>query len=78
MTPRENAEAKGLRYLTQGRLVITHVSEKAIRATCRGSGELHSVGWLAGAGWSCSCSARSRCSHLVALHSVTVIDRMAR
>jgi len=75
---RENAETRGRRYLTEGRLVITRVDPKGIIATCRGSGTVHDVTWFAGSGWNCTCPARSTCAHLWALQLVTAVQRMAR
>jgi hypothetical protein len=74
----ENAEARGRRYLVEGRLVITRIDAKGIVATCRGSGMVDDVTWFAGSGWRCTCPARSTCVHLHALQLVTVVDRMAR
>jgi uncharacterized Zn finger protein len=69
--PRESAEAKGRRYLTDGRLIITRVDETGVTATCRGMGEVYNVSYRRG-GWMCECPARGRCAHLVALMLVTV------
>lgn len=68
---RENAQSKGRRYLTDGRLMIRLVDAREIRAHCRGQGELYNLGHEPGRGWYCSCPARGRCSHLVALQCVT-------
>ncbi len=68
---RENAEAKGKRYLVEGRLVLERVDARTIRATCRGAGEVYRLGFDR-TGWWCSCPARTRCSHLWALMTVTV------
>jgi uncharacterized Zn finger protein len=69
---RENAQRKGERYVAQGRLIVDHVSPEAVRATVRGAGAIHRVTWTPGEGWACSCEARTRCSHLVAVMLVTV------
>lgn len=69
--PRENAEAKGRRYVTEGRLLVRLVGPHGIRAICRGGGELYHVGYERG-GWYCECPALGRCSHLVALQLVTI------
>lgn len=59
--------------LAEGRLVLRRVDETEIRAVCRGdSGELHELGFLSEAGWFCSCPARTKCGHLVALELVCV------
>lgn len=67
---RESAEAKGRRYLAEGRLIISVAGRDRIDATCRGSGEVYAVTYRRG-GWSCSCPALGRCSHLTALMLVT-------
>lgn len=67
----ESAEAKGRRYLTEGRLTLRKVAAHQIDATCRGSGDIYELGYTR-AGWSCGCPARGRCAHLVALQLVTV------
>jgi uncharacterized Zn finger protein len=69
---RENAEAKGARYLREGRLTIERVDEHRVLAICKGTGAVYGVGWDRARGWVCSCPARGRCSHLVALMLVTV------
>jgi hypothetical protein len=68
---REGVEAKARRYVSEGRLNITRVRMDSIAATCRGSDAFYWLGWEEG-GWWCSCPARARCSHLVALQLVTV------
>lgn len=62
---RENAQDKGRRYLTEGRLVVVSAAPGIFAAVVRGSGELHDVMFGRG-GWSCTCPARSTCSHLCA------------
>jgi hypothetical protein len=74
---RENAESKSRRYLGEGRLIVEQVDANLVRATCRGSGAVYDVGWTAMFGWSCSCPAKGRCSHLLALQAVTVRDGAA-
>ena len=69
---RENVQAKAFRYLCEHRLVVEHCDANLVRATCRGSGALYDCGWTPAFGWSCSCEARGRCCHLLALMSVTV------
>lgn len=72
MPGREGVEAKGRRYLVEGRLIVTTVdaSRDRIEATCRGAGEVYQLGHDRG-GWWCTCPARTRCSHLTALTMVT-------
>lgn len=73
--PRETAYMRGMRLLTEHRLTITEVTDERIRATARGSGEVHRLG-LDGSTWWCSCPVRTdQCSHLHALRAVTVVPR---
>jgi hypothetical protein len=74
---RESAYAKSVRYLGEARLTIEHVDAEAIRATCRGSDAIYSAGWTPELGWTCSCPALGRCSHLLALMAVTVSSERA-
>jgi uncharacterized Zn finger protein len=67
---RENAEAKGRRYVAEGRLIVEHVDGGSIRALCRGAGDVYNLGFEGGR-WSCTCPAKGRCAHLVALMLVT-------
>ena len=70
--PRENAATKGLRYLTEARLIVRSVSSSAIVAQCRGdSGLIYELHADLG-GWHCDCPALGRCSHLIALARVCV------
>jgi uncharacterized Zn finger protein len=70
---RENAASKARRYLTEGRLTITRVDGREVRARVRGDGAIyrteHDTTW----GWSCTCPARGRCCHLLALGLVVSI-----
>lgn len=70
---RESAETKGARYLTEGRMVVLSAGPSHFLATVRGSGEIHTVRFGRG-GWSCTCPARSLCSHLVAARLVAAPD----
>ncbi|MEX0756121.1 MAG: hypothetical protein WD556_13580 [Actinomycetota bacterium] len=71
--PREGISARGRRLLVEGRLNVLKVDREAIRATCKGeSGTVHQLSWTSAADWFCSCPARSRCAHLVALMLVTI------
>lgn len=73
---REPVEAKGRRYLGEGRLTVTRVDEDAVEATCRGGGAVYELGHD-GEHWWCGCPARGRCAHLVALGLVVVRDSPA-
>jgi hypothetical protein len=68
---RESVEAKGKRYVLEARLRVTFLDRSHIRATCRGSGAVHHLGYDRGS-WGCSCPARGTCSHLHALQLVTI------
>jgi uncharacterized Zn finger protein len=68
---RENAEAKGRRYLAEGRLTVEWVDDVEVRATCLGAGEVYRMGYTPG-GWWCDCPALGRCAHLVAIQLVAV------
>jgi len=80
MSPgRENAAAKGRLLIAEGRLLVEHVDNATIIASCPGdSGDVYSLSFSPPAGWRCSCPALTRCSHLVALHLVTVAPREAK
>jgi hypothetical protein len=67
---RENAQAKGLRYLTEHRLTVLRVDRERVEAECRGSGAVYRFGWQDGA-WRCECPALTTCAHLFALFAVT-------
>jgi hypothetical protein len=71
---RENAAAKARRYLSEGRLIVERVDRHGVVATCRGDGALHRCRWEPSTGWWCSCPARGRCSHLLALGAVVAVD----
>lgn len=69
---RESAHDRGRRLLVEGRLILDYVDGSDIRATCRGdSGEIHRLGHSGGTWW-CTCPARTRCAHTVALQLVVV------
>lgn len=67
---RESAEQRGRRLLTEGRLIVHTAGPSYVDATCRGSGDVHTVTYRRG-GWHCTCPALGRCAHLVALMLVT-------
>jgi hypothetical protein len=73
---RENASAKGRRYVSEGRLVVRQLDEHAgvVMAGCRGNGSLYTLGHDEG-GWFCNCAARSTaCAHLEALRLVVAVE----
>jgi hypothetical protein len=71
MSPREDHQTKGRRYVLEGRLVVRLAGPQGVRAICRGQGHWYELGWERGPGWWCSCPAATRCAHLVALQLVT-------
>lgn len=77
----ENVDVKGRRLLTEGRLLVVRTGDGsgAVVATCRGdSGAVYDLGFDPKAReWRCTCEARGRCSHLVALQLVTVATEAA-
>jgi uncharacterized Zn finger protein len=73
--PRENAEAKGRRYLVEGRVTVLEVDTDRISARVRGDGQVWWCGWNPGQRWWCRCPARTdRCAHLTALRLVTLVS----
>lgn len=71
---RENAASKAVRYLGEGRVIVTQVTPGDVRATTRGDGAIWHQAYSAGQ-WVCDCTARTPdCSHLRALRLVTAVD----
>lgn len=68
---RENVDTKARRYLSEGRLTITHLDSLSIEASCRGGGAVYELGHN-GEAWWCDCPARGLCAHVFALQAVTV------
>jgi hypothetical protein len=69
--PRESAYLKARRYLTEGRVIVTHLDQFGVSARVRGDGAIWSVEYGAGV-WTCTCPARSdQCSHCRAVRLVT-------
>ncbi len=72
---RENAAAKGRRYLTEGRLSVQQADRtRGVLAHVRGdSGLTYRCEWSPDLSWLCNCPARTdQCAHLVALRLVVV------
>ncbi|MDQ2983518.1 MAG: hypothetical protein M3R70_06290 [Actinomycetota bacterium] len=72
---RENAAAKGRRYIAEGRLILRRLDEADgfCEADCRGSGAV----WICGRderGWFCNCPARGLCAHVEALRLVVALE----
>jgi hypothetical protein len=76
---RESAKEKGRRYLGEGRLLVQKVDEGAgvVAAECRGDGMTYGCGYAQGA-WYCTCPAKGRCCHLIALGLVVAVGRRER
>jgi uncharacterized Zn finger protein len=75
---RENAREKGKRLLVSGRLRVIQVDGNLIVAECRGdSGEVYRLRHDPDdvPFWSCSCPARTACSHLHSLWAVVAVNR---
>lgn len=75
---RENSKDKAKRLLLSGRLRVVKVDGALIEAECRGdSGEVYTLGHSSNEVpfWSCSCPARTDCSHLRALWLVVAVTR---
>jgi uncharacterized Zn finger protein len=71
---RENAATKARRYLTEGRVILDRVGPHEVGATARGDGQVHHMGWTPTRGWHCTCPAKGRCSHLLAVGLVVAVD----
>lgn len=75
--PRESAADKARRYLSEGRVTLLHVDTQRVRAIVRGDGTLHRTSWDH-RGWWCTCPARGRCAHLLALGHIIAVDIEAK
>jgi hypothetical protein len=70
---RENAAAKGRRYVSEGRLVIRQLDGQTVQADVRGGGAIYSCGHD-DRGWYCDCAALTdNCCHLHALRLVVAV-----
>lgn len=72
---RENAATKGRRYVAEGRLTLRELDEHAgvVMGDCRGDGATYVVG-RDERGWFCSCPAKTRCAHMVAVGLVVAVE----
>ena len=76
MAPRENVDIKARRLLVEGRVIVTSVDGRRVRAVVRGdSGSLYEVLHTSGA-WICPCLCRGICSHVRAVMLVTAPVRI--
>lgn len=48
---REDHQAKGRRYVSEGRLTVTVVGDRGVAAHCRGAGRVYKLAWDPGHGW---------------------------
>ena len=71
---RESAAAKARRYLAEGRLIVRRVDGPYVLAFVRGDGVMHRIE-AHGEHGTCTCQARGRCSHLLAVGLVTASQR---
>lgn len=68
---RENAAAKARRYLAEGRVILTRVSDRVVSARVPGDGAIYDVVYVRGR-WSCTCPAlTNQCAHCRAVRLVT-------
>ena len=74
---RENAVAKGRRYIAEGRLIVRELDTRAgtVRATCRGAGAVYELGRDHRGKWWCTCPAYTTCAHLAALQLCVAFGR---
>src|SRR5262245_61697010 len=74
--PRENAGARALRFLAEGRVMILTVRSTSVLAHVRGdSGSIREVTWDALRGWRCTCPAVGPCGHGMAVAQVVVVSQ---
>ena len=67
---RESTDAKARRFLIDGRVAVRFVQESRVEADVAGETGTWHVSFSRGA-WRCDCPSRRRCSHLLAVASVT-------
>lgn len=69
---RESAAVKGRRLLTEGRLRVVAASEHHVVAYVVGDSAERYVVTADAEGYTCSCVARGRCSHMIAAQLCTM------
>ncbi len=70
----ENAHGKGRRLLVEERVNVLEVGPAHFRADLRGdSAKTYRVTFTRANGWTCTCPAVGRCSHLVACQLIVVV-----
>lgn len=67
---RETVDGKARRLLAEGRVLISDGGRKRVLASVAGESAVYVVAYSAGSWW-CSCPARGRCAHRVAVELVT-------
>ena len=76
--PREDAAAKARRLLAEGRCTVRTITDTEIVAVVRGdSAIVYTTRYDDPSGWSCTCEAVGRCSHVLALMLVVLEPRQA-
>jgi uncharacterized Zn finger protein len=70
MVSRESARTKAARYLLEHRCILRYVDDDRVVGRVRGR-TVYDVEFAPGRGWSCTCAARGRCAHILALVHVT-------
>jgi uncharacterized Zn finger protein len=74
--PREDAQTKARRLVSEGRVTIRRIRDDLIAAHVRGdTAEVYAV-TLEPDGWSCGCPALGRCSHVRAVQLVTLTHNL--
>ena len=74
---RESAYVKSRRYLVEGRVILVRVTTSTALAHVRGDGAVHTV-IAAPHIWTCTCPARGRCCHQLAVGLVTAIPQQEK
>jgi uncharacterized Zn finger protein len=71
--PRENAQAKATRLLTEARVSIVRVDDRGTLAFVKGDSGMMRRVTFDGAQWRCDCPALGYCSHGIAVARVVVV-----
>jgi len=72
---REPVAAKARRLLAAGALTVVRLAGDVVDAVIEGDTGTYLLGHDPARGWFCSCPARGRCSHVIALRLVTTRPR---
>jgi len=68
---REDADTKARRLVAADQVQVLFADEHRIVARVRGDHGIYDLEWDRG-DWSCTCAARGACSHIEAVHLVTL------